>query len=143
MRILFAPDWLLLRQIGNGVLLDGTSGIDPLEYRSSGFSEENFLWLRHPGRLKAANRGHPRPTWVARRREVYAFSDFPTSCDFVTPVGSEQPTGGTRGSSILNCENQSTPAKITMTLLDGCTRLQRDGYQTELMICQRVSEGNN
>ena len=40
--------------------------------------------------------GRPRPTRVATRREVYAFSDFPTSCDFVTPVGSEQPTGGTR-----------------------------------------------
>ena len=39
--------------------------------------------------------GRLRPTWVATRREVYAFSDFLHSCEFVAPVGSEQPTGGT------------------------------------------------
>ena len=37
-----------------------TSDIDPPECRSSGFSTENFLWLRHPGSPQTGNQGHPR-----------------------------------------------------------------------------------
>ena len=39
---------------------DGTSGSDPSEYQSNGFTDENFLWLRHPGSPKTDNRGYPK-----------------------------------------------------------------------------------
>ena len=72
--------------------------------------------------------GRLRPTWVATRREVYAFSDFPTSCDFVTPVGSEQPTGGTR--PIVPAD---TPSLIVLSASSGLFEVEELGAIQDML----------